>query len=456
MSVRRIGVRQIDVRVLGLLLVVVAVNLPTAAVAAGQKTVEPVSLAAADTQPGEVRYSLTVEGQILTPSEEGDQAFDLKSEGGFQFRDYPSPTKLGGPFTIRSVRHFQSAGTATTVGKEHTTRVSLGPAYRTIHVFGSDSGLTSISPRHPLPRKQLDLLQMPFDPLACRFLLPATPVGLDDRWNTDSWVVPMATGIDVVVNQKATCRLAQLSENSATIKLTGAIEGATLGSATTIRFSGTLEFDRVTGILNEAKIVQEELRTAGPVSPGLKVTATVQWSQTPVASDDARSITSNRPTDAQQLLLLQTPLRLQLLHSREWHLFHETSNVIMLRQLREGNLISQCNVSHAVTVPPGQHTPDAEFLADVTAAVKERRGTVVAQDTVRDDAAWRVRHVEATGQADREAIIWDYYLCTAASGHQFSLVFSHAKSDDRAFGDSDLQILKLMQLARKRPALPFR
>ena len=126
----------------------------------------------------------------------------------------------------------------------------------------------------------------------------------------------------------------------------------------------------------------------------------------------------------------------------------------MLRQLRNGNLISQCNISSAVTVPPGQHTPDKEFAADVRSAVAERKGDVVSEDTVRDDEQWRVRHVQAAGDADGTSITWNYYLCSASTGEQFSLVFSHSEKDKDAFGDEASRILSTLQVARRRPALP--
>lgn len=403
-----------------------------------------------------INYSLKLSGRLLTPSDRGEQSFDLTSTGMFTFTDRSRPTELGGPFTVRAVRKFSEAGTTTTVGKDHTTSVSLASAYRIIHVFGSEDGLISVAPRHPLPRKQLDLLQMPFDPRACDFLLPVADVIVGDRWNTEAWVVPMLTGTDVVVSQQATCELKSLNDDEAIISVTGRIEGATLGSVTNVEFSGTLVFDRQANAIRSLDVVQQEKRSAGPVSPGLDVTARITWQQKPSDSDASDVSIDGQPTEAQRLILLQTPLKLQLLHSREWHLFHETPNVIMLRQLRHGNLISQCNISHTVTVPPGQHTSDREFAADVKAAVADRKGQVIAEDTIRNDAAWRMRHVRAVGQADQEPIIWDYYLCTAASGHQFSLVFSHSKRDEEAFGDSAQQILNRLQPVRRRPALPFR
>lgn len=404
----------------------------------------------------DVEYSIDISGSILTPSADGPLRFPLTSTGSFRFRNQPFPSDLDGPFSLRAIRTFEAALTNTRVGEDHISKVALPMAYQTIHVFGDAQGLVQVSPKYPLPRKQLDLLQMPFDVLAVATVLPPTSVEQGDKWNTDSWLVPMLTGIEAVVDQTATCELVSLTESTAGISLAGSISGAVQGSASEVTFSGDLVFDRSTRMIRSVTITQTEKRVPGPVSPGLEVTAKIQWSQQPTDSptSDARMENAARPEQLQ--LILQTPLKLQLRHSREWYLFHETPSVLMLRQLRDGHLISQCNISNAVTVPPGQHTPDREFRSDVEKVVQERRGRVLKEQTLRDDGQWRIRQVQALGDADGEEIVWDYFLCSAATGEQYSLVFSHSRKDEGLFADSAAEILKTLRIARPRPALPFR
>ena len=418
---------------------------------------KPVRLAIRPTAPTDVDYSIDISGEVITPSVNSQIRLPLKSEGSLRFRNLPYPTQLGGPFTLRAVRRYESASTQTIVGKDHLTKVSLPTAWRTVHVYGSEKGLTQVSPKYALPRKQLDLLAMPFDVLITGSLLPSTDVSPGDRWNTDAWIVPALTGIDAVVKQSAACTLEELTAEQAVISVSGEIEGAVQGSAADISFSGRMTFSRANGIVKSLTVTQKEKRSPGPVSPGLDVTARISWTQKPAEAGEKESaLTTDAPPENQLQLFLQTPMKLQLRHSREWHLFHETPNVTMLRQLRDGNLISQCNIAPAVTVPPKQHTPDQEFLTDVEEAVLKRKGKVVKQGTIRDDGRWRIRHIQAVGSADEQIIVWDYYLCTAVSGEQFSVIFSHSRSDDEKFADEGTKILSTLQIAGRRPALPFR
>lgn len=405
-----------------------------------------------------VDYRLQIAGDIITPSASGPQSFPLTSTGDFRFQSQTFPSNAGGSVALKAVRRFAAAATSTTVGEEHVTAVKLSPAFRSVTVSGSDKGLIVWSPNFALPRKQLDLLQMPFDPLAVRSLLPGDPVQVGDQWNTDAWLVPMLMGLEVVVSQSATCELVSVDEKMAVVSFSGDIEGAVQGSTSTVKFNGNITINRRDGFVESFSATQKEKRSPGPVSPGLDVTAAVRWKQTAAVDSPLATISapSDLPSEQQQHLFLQTPLKLQLRHSREWYLFHETSSVLMLRQLRDGNLVSQCNISTTITVPPKQHTPDAEFRRDVEESVAERKGKIQKEETVRDDGRWRIRHIRAAGDASGTGIVWDYYLCSAATGEQFSIVFSHASNDEKAFGDEAVKLLSTLQVAKRRAAVPFR
>ncbi|HIE97999.1 MAG TPA: hypothetical protein EYG03_11945 [Planctomycetes bacterium] len=405
-----------------------------------------------------IDYKIEIRGDIKTPHSTGTRTWPMESRGAFRFEQRSLPTDLGGPFTLRAVRRFSAAGTQTTVGTGTRTGVSLSKSYRTIHTFGSDTGLVHVSPKYALPRQQLDLLQMPCDVLVVAALLPSSAVSVGDKWNTDDWVMPMVMGVEAVIEQSATCELKSANDETAIVLFNGRVHGATLGSETTASISGEFTVHRRSGMITSLKATQKEERTPGSVSPGLDVTAVIDWTQT-LGSADSKTLatlTETAPSDRARLLLLQTSLKLQLTHSREWHLFHETPSVLMMRQLRDGNLISQCNISSAVTVAAKQHTPDSEFLSDVTDSVKQRNGRVVEQETVRDDNRWRIRHIRAIGDASGKVIVWDYYLCSTGTGEQFSMFFSHAQDDAESFGDEATKLLAGLQIARKRPALPFR
>jgi hypothetical protein len=216
---------------------------------------------------------------------------------------------------------------------------------------------------------------------------------------------------------------------------------------------GFMTLDRKSGIIKNLKATQQEKRSAGTVSPGLDVSAEIEWTQEP--SENSGTIPSQLPEgspDQKMLLLtLVTPSRLMMLHSRDWYVFHETTDLVMLRMLRDGKLIGQCNIAPSVRVSPGNSTDPETFSSEVEAALATRKGKLLNSRVVPDLNGWRVLNVSATSLTETKTILWDYYLCTQKSGEQFSLIFSRTADDEPAFADAPEEILKTLTL---RPVPP--
>ena len=402
-------------------------------------------------------YRLTIKGKMLTPATDGNKEWSLNSSATFDFLQRQFPVEASGPLSLAANRKFSSGNTTTLIGDDHRTTVRLEPAHYTVRTTGQDTGLQHVSVSSTLSRPQLDLLQMSCDPLACTGLLPSRDVVAGDKWNTDSWVLPMLTGLEAVVEQQTTCELKSLNDKSAEIAFECKAEGAVYGSSSTVVLKGKLTLDREAGFITDFEATQTEKRSAGPVSPGLDVTANIVWKQSPETSNTA--VPDDAPPEKEQVekltLQLVTPWRLRMQHGREWHLFHQTSTLMMLRLVQNGSLIAQCNISRSVSVPPGEHTPDEQFTSDVQSIVKDRGGSVIKEGTVRDDDKWRIRHVIATTKAGEDTIQSDYFLCAAASGEQYSLVFSHSSKDSESFTNEIRRMIDGLSLSNRRPAIPF-
>jgi hypothetical protein len=177
-------------------------------------------------------------------------------------------------------------------------------------------------------------------------------------------------------------------------------------------------------------------------------------------------------------MTLVTPWQLLLLHDRDWHVFQQTAELMVLRRVSNGALIAQCNLSRGPQQPPGQYSSQEEFLADVERRISERGGQIENSIVHADINGWRIHHVRAMGKvpvdepqgeksrelpqgavpkgAKDRKVLWDYYLCSAQTGEQYSLVFSHLEEDSASFGDVADQMLRTLTLRAPRPrvALP--
>ena len=423
----------------------------------GEATESPLAAAIDPQQVHRFEYTVGIRGQMLTPSAAGVQTWKLSSDGKFQFLQRQFTSEGSGPLTRQAIRRFETAETRTSVG-QHSTGVQLPLALRTVHVQGTDAGLVCSTPATPMTRQALDLLQMPCDPLAVQALLPTGLVEVGDEWNTPAWAATMMAGLEATIEQSIVCRLTSLTEQTASVDFSGTVRGAVHGSSSDVKLEGALEFDRGQRRITSFQATQTEDRSPGPVSPGLKATIDVLWTQR--SEEDTRTISQTAPTAVSESsdlsLQLLTRWGLQMRHSREWHVFHETPKVLMLRQMRNGALVSQCNVADTPDVAPGDHISDQQFLNDVATEVTPRGGKILSESTLTNIAGWRIRHVRANGNSSGSVILWDYYLCTASGGQQFSLLFSHSEADEEAFSEEPLRMLKTLSVAQRRPAIPFR
>jgi hypothetical protein len=406
-----------------------------------------------------VRYSMRIKGKLSTPSAAGATDWDLNSSATFEFDQRRFASDSIGQFGFRAVRRFQQAETTSKVGKEHENEVSLPQQSRLVQVYGGELQLVQLSPDVRLTRSQIDLLQFPCDPLAVTGLLPDRSLkDAKEKWNADVWVVAMLSGIDAVVTQSATCELKSLSAEEAVVLFECQGTGAITGSSTTVSISGEMVIDRSQSVIKRLKAVLKEKRTPGTVSPGLDVEADIEWTQEiakPVI-DLPETMPDAMPDERRLLLTLATPWRVLLLHNRSWHVFHETSELVMLRMLHNGALLAQCNIASAPLMAAGKFTIEQDYVADVERAIKDRAGRIVASNVTPDQNGWRIHHVQAIGEANKKTLIWDYYLCSTKSGEQISLVFSHAEEDSRSFTGVPDQMLQSLTIRSVRPkiALP--
>ena len=407
-----------------------------------------------------VAYQVRIQGKIFTPSTSGPTELDLSSTADFEFHQRQFSPAVNGPFGLRAIRQFQKGASSTIVAKDFKTEVQLPDSHRTLHVYGSDSAINHLSPKVRLTRQQVDLLQMPFDPLIVNSLLPDRELNdVTEKWNSDAWVLPLLFGMEAAVTQSASCQISALTDSTATIIFELNADGAVNGSASNVSAKGTLTFDRRTSMVSGLKGTLTEKRSPGTVSPGLDIVAEIQWTQKQTDDNDQipTTLPESAPSEGQLLLTLVTPWRLTLLHSREWHLFHETADLVMLRFLRNGSLNGQCNIAPSISVPPGEFTPEETFRSEVQEAIRTREATIASSTIAADVNGWRVHTIQAKSVAGEKGIQWDYHLCTHPNGQQFLVIFSCTSDDKATFAPEAELLLKSLTLhpITVRPRIPL-
>ena len=399
-----------------------------------------------------VRCRLQVSGHIETSAQpgaagqkaDGKQPAGLKLnvDGKFSFLERRLPAGGQDADAFRALRRYQLAEAEITVDNQKTVNQLPGNS-RQIVAEGTGNGIRVWSPDTRMSYLAVELLRSPGDSLALAALLPTTPVEQGTSWEPAYWTLPMLTGIEAVSKSTLKCSVSKIDSQYVVIQIAGSVEGATLGAFANIEIDGQLAWDHKAGHIRQAKITQTEKRTVGAVSPGMNVTATIYVDRQISGvqgglTDSAVDAIPISPEAEQLALAFECPWNLTFACDRDWHVFHQTKDVAVLRYLRNGSLIAQCNVSPVPQAAAGSHTPEPQFQSDIQTALGDQfRRIEKAEEIPTTDGRWLYR-VTATGVARDLPMHWFYYLCAAPDGRQVAFVYAVESRLVEQFGGQDI------------------
>jgi hypothetical protein len=411
-----------------------------------------------------VEVELSVSGKVF-PAPGPDKALKLAVEARFEYFERRLPRAGREAESLRTVRYYEQAGASIQAG-EQISNTSLRNSQRLVMAHGQLDGIELFSPSGPFTYNELELLHVPGDSLAVLGLLPDTTVELEESWKAPAWVVPLVTGLEAVEKGELTCKLESLQPNVARIGFEGEIVGAAVGAATEIHVGGHLLYDRDQKLVSRVEVTQTEKRAIGAVSPGLDVVAKVNITRR-VAERPARLADKDlsglplEPNAANRLLMLEAPAwNLRMFHDRRWHLFHQSSEVALLRLLDQGGFIAQCNIKKLPDAEPGQHVSEEQFQTDIRQTLGKRFQEIVQSEKLKLKDGLYVFRVVAVGSVDRlnadnepesSPLQWIYYLVANADGRQVSFVFSLDPRQAKELENRDLSMVAGIEFLSPRP-----
>jgi len=402
-----------------------------------------------------VDSTIKVDGQLETAVKSGkSRTLKLDVEGKLQYLERRLPGTGRDAEALRSLRYYESA-TANIDVQGQKTFARGRDKHRMIVAEGTTEGLSLHSPVDPLMPSELELLNSPGDSLPVLALLPQSDVEVGEVWTPDRWVLQSLTGLEAVLKSELTCKLESVEDKLALISFQGKIEGATVGAQTEIAVTGKLQFRVNDNFISQLEMEQTEDRSVGSVSPGMKVTARVNWNRTLAATpgpltDEALAAIPLETKPEAKHLSFEPPWDVRLLLPRDWYVFHQTSQVAVLRLLEKGSLIAQANISKIPAVKAGSHTSEEQFQQDIRTSLGDKLVKILKAENLSPADGRFIHRVTVAGKANEIPVQWIYYLCAAPSGRQISFVFTVDEKlvDQLANRDTDL-VLSLVFLEPK-------
>jgi len=425
----------------------------------------------ADSRVRLVRSHVQVSGQLQTAAG-GGKKISLKLNADAQYRFFERRLSGAGrdAETLRTARFYRFANNeaevapadlpAGTVPKKSTLK--LPETKHLIVAHGRREGAMLYSPTATLTYDQLDLISTPGDSLSLLSLLPREEVAAGDSWKPETWAVQMLCGIEAMTKGEITCKLEEADPKSARVTFSGAAEGATLGAPTNMQLTGEFNFDRIAKLITRARVKQTETRAIGAAKPGLEVTATVTLERTlaedsseaKLLSDAAVAELPVEPAPEMQFLRFES-WGTRFYHDRDWHQFHQTNDVAVLRLMENGSLLAQVNVSPIPAAASGSHTSEEQFQTDIRQSLDKKLKSITKAESLKPRNATDKRflfRVTVDGSADGVPMTWFYHLCAAPTGQQVSFVFAVETKNLEKFNNRDLSLVRLLDPLPARPA----
>ena len=355
------------------------------------------------------------------------------------------------PWRRRSVRHYDEAFASIKAGGGLVNR-RLDPDHRTILVEARGGAHVLFSPRQPLRREQVELLDVLGSSLLIDHILPQRAVNVGEQWNVDSDALAGLFSLEVVTENDAVVRLASVEDDVALIEIEGRIGGSIGGVASDIDFKARCNFDLRQQRLTWYAVSLREKRAIGHAQPGFEVTARLRMVLEPAASLESLSdekLARLPPDDAASRLLIYQPERsyYRLIHDRRWHAMIDRHDLSVLRLVDRGELVAQCNISELPDLEPGQHLALKEFQSQIRHTLRDRFGQFIEATQSTGEDGRRVLRVVVAGSASEVPIQWIYYHISDPQGRRAAIAFTLEASLAERFAEADRKLVESFQFA---------
>ena len=432
-----------------------------------------------------VTVTMQLSGQLQVPGKLGQlQPTNLAGNAKFQYLERRLPGTGRDAESFRTVRHYEQAQAEIKTGDYKMVR-GLAENRRLIVAEGRREGVRQFSPYGPLTYEELDLVQFPADTVSLWGLLPDRAVEPGETWKPADWVLQLMTGVEAVEKTSLICKLDQVTNGIARVTVAGNIRGADLGARCQLAVKGHYTFNVTDGYLSRIELTQEDKREAGVLHPPFNITAKVIVTREP--AEEPRLVTEQalqgvplETTPGSLLLMFESAdLGLRFYHDRQWHSFHQTPTMAILRMMSQGNLVAQCQV-HTITprAAPGEHLAEDKFKADIKKSMAGNFQEFIRSDTLTGPGGMYHYQVAVLGKVERPVEVpedpakkpadpkkleprpmvaaeivpfhWIYNLFAAADGRQAVFTFIVEATQTKAFAAQDATLTSSLEFLRTK------
>lgn len=393
-----------------------------------------------------VDVSVSVEGKVKMKSTRFgviEQNVKVAGRQNYeQWMSYQRATQL-----CRSIRYYHRIKSEVSIGEGQVT-----PDLRTNRKLIVDQYQLGehrvYSAQGSLTRDELDLIDNQLSPTLFYQLLPQLPVSVGDTWELESSDLSAMLALDAVAQNDVKATLKSVQNEKAMILCQGGVAGGVNGVLTQIQLTLNAVYDIPTRSFTRVSLEMTERREIGHAKPGLDVRANVIVECTNLSEfgtlTDSIIQKCNRPTTDQDELLSLIPVAdsIELELSRDWHVMMDQPELLVMRQVIRGDLVSQCSLSRLQPLGDKKRMT-GELLRQ---QIQKSLGEKLAEFTETQQQSLRGKYphirVSAVGLVGEATFQWVYHHVTDANGNQYLFVFTIPNDKVSQFGLQDRQIVE--------------
>lgn len=385
----------------------------------------------------EVIIQMDVKGNLRVVDDGTAAGIPLNVIADMRYREL---RQAGQEAVLTALREYTKTDVTITVDGKPMRPVLRDSRKRIRVESGTETELYSVD--GPLTREELDLLDVQGNTVLLDALLPEKSVAPGESWKHHEAVLASLLSIDAISVNEVQSTLVEANEQSATIELSGRVEGAILGVSTEIEVGGKYLFDRKAGRVTKCQLLLKEKRSIGHVGPGLTVDSTINVLVVPQTDSKMANLTSlGSVAAANKFLALEcdSTAGFTFTYDRRWHVMDESPDQLSLRMIDRGDLIAQAKLSliqrDAGAIPP------VEFRTQIKQALGEKAKEITSLRQLRTKSGINVNGFTATGIVSGLPIQWRYYLI-GDSGRQAALVLTLEPELGSTLDGADVAILE--------------
>jgi hypothetical protein len=339
----------------------------------------------------------------------------------------------------KTVRTYRRAQANIKFGNAQTTR-TFRPE-RTLLVTQRVQGQNiTYCPQGSLTREELELTEH-FNTLALTGLLPGKDVKIGDSWVVSKAVAQTLCGLEGLVTYDLTCKLEEIKDNVAAVRVVGSVNGIDLGVEVKISVQANYQFDILRKRLTYLNWKQSDVRDQGPACPALVADVEITLRRGSVEQPpELGSVVlggmlpqTKEPPPEMTLVSYADPFRrFSLQYAREWIMTAQSREHMVWRLMNRGDLVAQVTVTPWTKLDAGKMMPFDEFVSLIgqTRAWKEER--VAEKNDKLQIEGNRAYKYSASGRLDGSDVVQYFYLLASPQGDQLFVSFTLSPNQVKA------------------------